>query len=83
MIEIQIHEDSCRGCEMCVDVCPTDVLVMDEARGKAVVKTAADCIGCLSCGYLCPSAAITHEGYLAVKNYYRDIDFSRRVARFL
>ncbi len=83
MIGIAIHEESCRGCSMCIDVCPTFVFGMDETAGKASVKEAADCVGCLSCAYLCPSGAITHTDYHAVMNFYRDLDFSQRVARFL
>ena len=83
MVEIKIAENSCRGCRMCVDECPTDVFVHDEETRQARIREAADCIACLSCVYLCPSRAITAAGYHAVKNYYRDLTFSRRVEKFL
>ena len=83
MVNMTIREDACRGCEMCVDICPTDVLVFDAAARKAVVKETQDCIACLSCSYLCPSGAISHEDYHEVKNFYRDLDFSLRFERFL
>ena len=38
MIEISIHAEACRGCELCVDVCPTDVLAFDAATRKAKVS---------------------------------------------
>ena len=68
---------------MCVDICPTDVFRFDEAKKLAVVETIEDCIACMSCAYICPSKAFTHTDYYAVKNFYRDINFSRRVGRFL
>jgi len=83
MIEIKISENGCRGCQMCVDICPTEVFAYDEKTKQASVKEPEDCFGCLTCSYLCPSAAITHEGYETVKNFYRDIEFSRRVEKFL
>ncbi len=83
MIDVQIHAEACRGCRMCVDVCPTKVYDFDAGQTKAVIRQKEDCFGCLSCAYLCPSQAITHTGYRAVKNFYRDLDFSRRVGRFL
>ncbi len=83
MLTIQIREDGCRGCQMCVDVCPTKVLSYDAARAKARVDVPEDCIACLSCRYLCPSGALVHEGYEPVKNFYRDVDFSRRMEKFL
>jgi formate hydrogenlyase subunit 6/NADH:ubiquinone oxidoreductase subunit I len=83
MLRMEIREEACRGCEMCVDVCPTRALVMDTASRKARVQTVEDCIACLSCSILCPSGAILHGDYHAVKNFYRDLDFSQRVERFL
>jgi len=82
MVRIEIHADACRGCELCVDVCPTKVLALDEHR-KASAKTPEDCIACLSCGYLCPSGAFQYADYHEVKNFYRDLTFARRAGRFL
>jgi ferredoxin len=83
MIGIEIHESACRGCRLCVDICPTKVLTFDEEKGLAVVGEIEDCIACLSCAYECPSGAITHSDYRVVKNFYRDLDFCRRMERFL
>lgn len=83
MIRIDIHEESCRGCQICVDLCPTKVFWFDEARDKAGVKEAEDCIACLSCVYACPSRAIRHSGHHEVKNFYRDMGYVLRLERFL
>lgn len=82
-LEMSVHEQSCRGCELCVDICPTHVLEMDPEKGGCFVKHAEDCIACLSCSYLCPSGAIEHRNYHAVKNFYRDEDFCSKTGRFL
>ena len=68
---------------MCVDVCPTDVFVFDSEAAKAKVAEVEDCIECLSCAYICPSGAITHTDYHVVKNFFRDVSFSRRIESFL
>jgi len=83
MVRIEIREEACRGCEMCADVCPTQVIAHDAGRRKARVQAPEDCIACLSCAYLCPSGAIQQGGYHAVRNFYRDLDFSQRVERYL
>jgi Fe-S-cluster-containing hydrogenase component 2 len=83
MIGIELREEACRACQMCVDVCPTKVFARDPATGKAKAQAVGSCIGCLSCAYLCPSGTIQVSGHHAVKNFYRDLDFSRRVGRFL
>lgn len=83
MLEMTIHEKACRGCQLCLDVCPTDCFTFDEANQKAVVAKVANCIGCLSCGFICPSTAITHTNHHEVKNFYRNIEFSQRMEKFL
>ncbi len=83
MLEMEIREDACRGCQMCVDICPTDVFDFDQNNFKAQLSKKDDCIACLSCTYLCPSDAIKHSNYHPVKNFYRDMEFSRRTEAFL
>ena len=82
-LEIAVHEPSCRGCEFCVDVCPTKVFEFDREKRLCIVRHEEDCIACLSCVYLCPSQAISHSGYHAVKNFYRDAQFCQRMGKFL
>jgi ferredoxin len=83
MVKIELHESACRGCNICVDVCPTKVLTFDEENGRAVIGEVQDCIACLSCAYECPAGAITHSDYHEVKNFYRDLAFCGRMERFL
>ncbi len=83
MLEIIIREKGCRGCRFCVDICPTEAIAFDDVTQKAMVKSADDCIECLSCAYLCPSGAIIHKGHRVVKNFYRNLHFSQRMEKFL
>ncbi|OGT98373.1 MAG: ferredoxin [Geobacteraceae bacterium GWC2_48_7] len=82
-LDIAVHEQSCRGCELCIDICPTKVFELDEEKSLCVVKHVEDCIACLSCAYICPSNAISHTDYHAVKNFYRDAQFCQRMGKFL
>jgi NAD-dependent dihydropyrimidine dehydrogenase PreA subunit len=83
MIHITIHDKACRGCQLCLDICPTNVFTFDAAAAKATVAHEEDCIGCLSCSYLCPSGAFRHEEHRIVKNFYRDCEFLSRMEKFL
>ena len=56
-----ITESKCVGCGTCVDICPVKVFDMDEAKKKAVVARAKDCIGCRACEVQCPQGAIKVE----------------------
>ncbi len=82
-MRMEIHEQACRGCRMCVEICPTKVLTFDEEACLAKVGKVEDCIACLSCTYLCPSGAIHQEDYPRVKNFYRDLEFCGRMEKFL
>ena len=60
LFSVEINSKFCKGCEICVQVCPKDVLAMSE-RSKAQVTKLQDCTGCLSCEIYCPDFAITVE----------------------
>jgi len=83
MLEMEIREKACRGCRFCVDICPTQALEFNDTTQKAEVRTVEDCIGCLSCGFICPSGAISHKNHHVVKNFYRNLFFSKRMEKFL
>ena len=83
MLEMKIHDKACRGCRLCVDICPTDCFSFDEEKQKAVVEKIGNCIACLSCDYICPSGAITHKNHHIIANFYRNIHFSQRMEKFL
>ncbi len=53
---IVIHENLCKGCSICVDFCPTNVL---EMKGSVVsVKNLEACTRCQLCDLRCPDFAI-------------------------
>ena len=52
-----IETDWCKGCRICVEFCPKNVLEIDE-QGKAVPVRPEDCICCRMCEFRCPDLAI-------------------------
>ncbi|MFZ5823220.1 MAG: 4Fe-4S dicluster domain-containing protein [Bacillota bacterium] len=54
---IDVNPVYCKGCEICVQVCPKDLFVIND-RQKAVVTTTEGCTGCLNCEIYCPDFAI-------------------------
>lgn len=54
----KIDYDECIGCGECVDSCPMDVIRMEEATGKPVIKYLRDCQSCFACELDCPTEAI-------------------------
>ncbi|MEJ0051090.1 MAG: ferredoxin family protein [Methylovirgula sp.] len=58
---VQVNADKCiagKGCTVCVDVCPLDVLRIDEKLGTAYMRY-DECWYCLPCEVDCPTQAIT------------------------
>ena len=83
MIDVRIHERGCRGCTLCVDLCPVDVFDFDGERQLALVARSEDCIGCLSCRYVCPSACIELGGVEELRPFHRIEGHARLIERFL
>ncbi|MFA5044296.1 MAG: 4Fe-4S binding protein [Kiritimatiellia bacterium] len=62
-VRVSIDRERCKGCELCIPVCPRHLLSMTAAlnrKGYHVSETARaeECIGCLKCARMCPEAAI-------------------------
>ena len=60
---IEIDENLCKGCDICIDFCPLEVLATSETINRRgyypPVATKEDmCIGCRLCELLCPEFSI-------------------------
>ena len=60
---VEFHIEECKGCELCVEACPQDCLVMSpdlNRKGYHYTMLASDtCTGCINCALVCPDAVIT------------------------
>ena len=52
----KIDEKLCDGCGMCIDACPSEVLVLENEKAK--VANEDDCTECEICVDECPNNAI-------------------------
>lgn len=65
--KVSFNQDRCKGCELCVSVCPKGIIVIDQTvtnrKGyhPATVKEMDKCIACASCAKICPDSIITVE----------------------
>ena len=60
-VPVVVNSEACiahKGCSVCVDVCPLDVLMIDHVKGTAFMKY-DECWYCLPCEKDCPTNAIT------------------------
>ncbi len=54
---VSISKDLCKGCRLCVEVCPPKVLKMSEefnAIGYQYPLLSPGCTGCEMCAVICP-----------------------------
>lgn len=62
---VEFNEDYCKGCNLCVSVCPTQTLALSterlNAKGyrPAEAKYPEKCIGCGNCAIMCPDSVIS------------------------
>ncbi len=60
-VPVTVDPDKCiadKGCTVCVDVCPLDVLRISDLTGKAYMKY-DECWYCGPCAADCPTGAVT------------------------
>jgi len=61
--QVRVLTQYCKGCALCIAVCPKGALEMDEALTEMGVRPArpkagVECTGCTLCYQVCPDAAI-------------------------
>ncbi len=67
MAKVTFKQDACKGCKLCVDACPKNIVVLEHekinAKGfhPATVTDMSACIGCGFCATMCPDVVITVE----------------------
>lgn len=63
LVEISVDTRLCKGCEVCIDMCPTRVLERSKELSRRglrypVAARIEQCIACRLCEVLCPDFAI-------------------------
>lgn len=63
MPKVTFQEESCKGCELCMSVCPKKIVVMSKHINSmgfhpATVIEQDKCTGCAFCARMCPDVVI-------------------------
>ena len=57
-----VNKTRCKGCSICVEICPYDALFMGDditIRGYIFPLENGKCVGCRQCVWACPDFALT------------------------
>ena len=57
-VVVEIDEAWCKGCDICIKLCPERCLALTERQVATVVRPQA-CTGCRVCEWLCPDFAVS------------------------
>lgn len=66
-VHLTFDSEKCKGCGLCVAVCPVDILTLDsqstnqKGYSTVCVTDTAKCVGCASCAKMCPDSIIEIE----------------------
>jgi 2-oxoglutarate ferredoxin oxidoreductase subunit delta len=65
--KVTFNDDACKGCELCVHVCPVKIIELNKDKinskgySPAHVIDKEKCIACGNCAITCPDSVITVE----------------------
>jgi 2-oxoglutarate ferredoxin oxidoreductase subunit delta len=63
MSRVKVADEMCKGCDLCISVCPKGCLEHSPVLNHYGVypvrmRNGADCTGCSQCAAMCPDAGI-------------------------
>jgi len=63
MAKIDIEQERCKGCRLCVSVCPKKIIVIGSSFNQKgysfpVMTDEVQCTGCALCAEMCPDICI-------------------------
>ena len=67
MLKVIINGDACKGCGLCVNACPKDIIEISNEKinvkgyHPAHITDIDKCIACAACAKMCPDTVISVE----------------------
>ena len=67
MAKLTFKTDLCKGCGLCVDACPKNLIIIakdkinQKGHSPAEITDQDKCIACAFCATMCPDCVITVE----------------------
>ncbi len=63
MAKVEFREERCKGCALCIEVCPKHILSITDRSNRQGYRVAGcqdmdQCTGCALCAEMCPDIVI-------------------------
>ena len=73
--EVEFNYKKCSGCNLCVQACPSNSIVMDSDEKKPRLKLPPEneCIFCGDCMAICPEGAISMKSSYEATRFFKNI----------
>ena len=86
MVGIRIDQNRCKGCDLCLKMCPERVFEETQKIGGKGFKlrepvNTEDCSRCGLCQYFCPEEAIVLEGASLLDRFWQEAQEIKKRAR--
>lgn len=68
-MSIITHKNKCSGCGKCVEICPGNLLALEEESKGPFIRRPEDCWDCMACVKICPHGALETKLPYQLANY--------------
>ena len=72
--EVTFDHEKCSGCTMCIQVCPSSAILMEDTKPSLKPTGENECIACGDCIAICPEGAIRLKSTARYTGYFKTID---------
>ena len=70
-----VDEEKCTGCNVCVEKCPVDAILMENEKAKINME---ECIRCGTCHSVCIQEAVRHDSEKIPESIKDNIEKTKR-----
>jgi len=70
-----VDEEKCTGCNVCVEKCPIEAILMENEKAKIDMDK---CIHCGTCHSVCPNEAVRHDSEKIPENIKANVEETKK-----
>ena len=73
--EVEFDYEKCSSCQLCIKICPADILVINNKKPVMVSSRINECMACGDCAAICAEQAIAvKKSFRCITGFYKTIE---------